>query len=207
MYRSTSTDAEGPRQSNKEERSDGYLCCVDPWSDGVRRGKGAWTSPFLRGRIPGRGRRAAPDAGAMEVEAAGKLVIPSFVESTPTWTRLRPPWREDTPIWRRPMGSLPAIWHAFPRGLVEDIKARSRRVLDWELASGTGTVRTHVLVCPEWGHRPPFRPWRSWKEEDTRAELDLLGIVQYRESMTPSSGRPPGRGQVDFLAGYPLFTP
>lgn len=158
-----------------------------------------------QGRIQAVG-EGLPDTGAMEVEAAGKLVIPSFVESHTHLDKALTAVEEDTPNLEEAYGIFARYLARIPEGgMVEDIKARSRRVLDWELASGTGTVKTHVLVCPEWG-MASLQALEELKEE-YRGRLDLLGIVQYREEYDAEFRAAARAGRVDFLAGYPLFTP
>src|SRR5215831_5862867 len=94
------------------------------------------------------GRFVAPEPGAREViHLNGALVTPPLVEPhihlDAVLTVGQP--RENL------TGSLfegIAIWADRVRALtVEDVKARVRKVLRWQLASGVQHVRSHVDVC------------------------------------------------------------
>jgi cytosine deaminase len=120
----------------------------------------------------------APDADAREViHLDGALVTPPLVEphihldAVLTVGQPRP----------NVSGSLfegIAIWAERVRSLtVEDVKARVRRVLRWQLANGVQHVRSHVDVCD-----PELRALRALvelrQEVGDQLELQLVAFPQ-----------------------------
>ena len=140
-----------------------------------------------------------------ELRADNKLVVLGFVESHTHLDKSFTAVDEDTPnlqeaygIFTRYLAKIP------PEGMVEDIKARSRRVLDWELASGASAVKSHVLVCPQWG-MGSLQAINELKEE-YRGRLDLYNITQWTPEYDREFRAAAKAGEIDFIAGYPLFT-
>ena len=140
-----------------------------------------------------------------ELRADNKLVVPGLVESHTHLDKSFTAVDEDTPnlqeaygIFTRYLAKIP------PEGMVEDIKARSRRVLDWELAAGASAVKSHVLVCPQWG-MGSLQAINELKEE-YRGRLDLYNITQWTPEYDREFRAAAKAGEIDFIAGYPLFT-
>lgn len=147
-----------------------------------------------------------PYTAPVELSAAGKLVVPGFVESHTHLDKSFTAVDEDTPNLEEAYGIFVRYLEKIPpQGMVEDIKARSRRVLDWELAAGACAVKSHVLVCPQWG-MGSFQALKELKEE-YRGRLDLYNITQWVEDYAPEFRTAAKAGEIDFIAGYPLFTP
>lgn len=146
-----------------------------------------------------------PMTASTELRADNKLVVPGFVESHTHLDKSFTAVDEDTPnlqeaygIFARYLARIP------PEGMVEDIKVRSRRVLDWELASGASAVKSHVLVCPQWG-MGSLQAINELKEE-YRGRLDLYNITQWTPEYDREFRAAAKAGEIDFIAGYPLFT-
>ena len=146
-----------------------------------------------------------PMTASTELRADNKLVVPGLVESHTHLDKSFTAVDEDTPnlqeaygIFTRYLAKIP------PEGMVEDIKARSRRVLDWELASGASAVKSHVLVCPQWG-MGSLQAINELKEE-YRGRLDLYNITQWTPEYDREFRAAAKAGEIDFIAGYPLFT-
>jgi cytosine deaminase len=124
------------------------------------------------------GRLVAPDGAAQEtIDLEGRLVTPPLVE---------PHIHLDAALsvgQPRPnaSGSLfegIAVWAERVRQLtVEDVKARARQALRWQLANGVQYVRSHVDVCD-----PQLRALRALVEvrEEVRGliELQLVAFPQ-----------------------------
>lgn len=146
-----------------------------------------------------------PETGKTEIQAKGKLVIPGFVESHTHLDKSFTAVDEDTPNLEEAYGIFTRYLDKIPAGgMVEDIKARSRRVLDWELAAGATAVKSHVLVCPQWG-MDSFRAIQELKAE-YKGRLDLYNIVQWTAETDGAFRAAAQAGEIDFIAGYPLFT-
>lgn len=146
-----------------------------------------------------------PMTAPTELRADNKLVVPGLVESHTHLDKSFTAVDEDTPnlqeaygIFTRYLAKIP------PEGMVEDIKARSRRVLDWELAAGASAVKSHVLVCPQWG-MGSLQAINELKEE-YRGRLDLYNITQWTPEYDREFRAAAKAGEIDFIAGYPLFT-
>ena len=128
-------------------------------------------SPDLRDLAIRRGRLVAPEGDARQVEHLnGALVTPPLVE---------PHIHLDAVLTAgEPRHNLTgslfegiAIWAERVRTLtVEDVKARARKVLRWQLANGVQHVRSHVDICD-----PELRALRALVElrDEIGDQLDL----------------------------------
>ncbi|MDQ6915260.1 MAG: cytosine deaminase [Actinomycetota bacterium] len=124
------------------------------------------------------GRWAPPEAEAARVlELGGRLVAPPLVEPH---IHLDAVLTVGEPRPNR-SGSLfegIAIWAERAKALtVEDVKARVRRVLRWQLANGVQHVRSHVDICD-----PELRALRALvelrQEVGEQMELQLVAFPQ-----------------------------
>ncbi|MGN8874621.1 amidohydrolase family protein [Pseudoflavonifractor sp. HCP28S3_F10] len=146
-----------------------------------------------------------PMTAPTELRADNKLVVPGLVESHTHLDKSFTAVDEDTPTLQEAYGIFARYLAKIPpEGMVEDIKARSRRVLDWELASGASAVKSHVLVCPQWG-MGSLQAINELKEE-YRGRLDLYNITQWTPEYDREFRAAAKAGEIDFIAGYPLFT-
>ncbi len=154
------------------------------------------------------GRLVAPEAGAREViHLGGALVTPPLVEphihldAVLTVGQPRP----------NLTGSLfegIAIWGERVRSLtVEDVKARVRMVLRWQLANGVQHVRSHVDVCD-----PELRALRALVElrEEVGGQMDMQLVAFPQQGIFSFDGGPELMRRAvamgaDVVGGIPHF--
>jgi cytosine/creatinine deaminase len=104
----------------------------------VEQGKISAVAPAGRGRLPGDG---------LELDADGRLVSPPFVDPhihlDTVLTVGEPRHNESGTLIE---GIL--TWSERKKTLTqEDVKSRAREAIRWEVALGTGVIRSHVDVC------------------------------------------------------------
>ena len=157
------------------------------------------------GRIAQIGPRLAWEADEV-IDAAGALVLPSFVDSHTHLDKAFTMGEDDFATLQEAAGVILARQGELSHeALIEDIKARSRQVLEREVAHGSCTVKSHVMVCPQWG-MASLEAINQLKEE-YRGRLDILNIVQWDAAYDSEFDAAARAGEIDFIAGYPLFTP
>lgn len=157
------------------------------------------------GRITQVGPRLDLEAGTV-IDAAGKLVIPAFVDSHTHLDKAFTVGEDDFATLQEAAGVILQRQGELSReALMEDIKARSRQVLEREIAHGTGTIKSHVMVCAQWG-MASMAAINQLKEE-YRGRIDILNIVQWDAAYDAEFDAAARAGEIDFIAGYPLFTP
>ena len=140
------------------------------------------------------------------IDAAGKLVIPGFVDSHTHLDKAFTVGEDDFATLEEARDVILARQADLPREkLIDDIKARSRQVLEREIAHGTCAIKSHVMVCPEWGMDSMYAI--NQLKEEYRGRIDLYNIVQWDEAYDREFDAAARAGQIDFIAGYPLFTP
>ena len=140
------------------------------------------------------------------VDAAGKLVIPGFVDSHTHLDKAFTVGEDDFATLEEAASVILARQADLPREkLIGDIKARARQVLEREIAHGTCALKSHVMVCPEWGMDSMYAI--NQLKEEYRGRLDIYNIVQWDAAYDGEFDAAARAGQIDFIAGYPLFTP
>jgi cytosine/creatinine deaminase len=154
------------------------------------------------------GRWAAPEPEAREVQdLGGALVTPPLVEPhvhLDAVLTVGQPRDNQT-------GSLfegIAIWGERVKSLtVDDVKARARRVLRWQLANGVQHVRSHVDVCD-----PELRALRALVElrEEVGDQLELQLVAFPQQGILSFEGgvdlmRQAVAMGVDVVGGIPHF--
>ena len=157
------------------------------------------------------GRIAAIGAGLdlpadQVIDLGGRVVVPGFVESHTHLDKAFTVGEDDFATLEEAAGVILRRQADLPREkVVEDIKARSRKVLDMEIVAGTCAVKSHVMVCPEWG-MDSLRAINELKQE-YRGRIDLFNITTWDEAYDSQFDAAARAGEIDFIAGYPLFTP
>ncbi len=173
---------------------------------------------LTRARVPGAagprdlgirdGRWAAPEPDAREiVHLEGALATPPLVEPH---IHLDAVLTVGEPRFNV-SGSLfegIAIWAERVRGLTaDDVKARVRRVLRWQLACGVQHVRSHVDVCD-----PELRALRALVElrEEIGGQMDLQLVAFPQQGILSFDGGPELMRRAvamgaDVVGGIPHF--
>ena len=158
-----------------------------------------------QGRITDLGPHLEVEADQV-IDAAGKLVTPAFVDSHTHLDKAFTVGEDDFATLQEAAGVILQRQGALSREeLIEDIKARARQVLEREIAHGSGTIKSHVMVCPQWG-MASMTAINQLKEE-YRGRIDILNIVQWDAAYDGEFDAAARAGEIDFIAGYPLFTP
>jgi cytosine/creatinine deaminase len=154
------------------------------------------------------GRLVAPRDGADRViDLGGRLVTPPLVEPH---IHLDAVLTEGQPR-ANASGSLfegIAVWAERVRELsVDDVKARVRQALRWQLANGVQHVRSHVDVCD-----PELRAVRALVElrEETRGLIDLQLVAFPQQGILAFDGGPALMRRavelgVDVIGGIPHY--
>ena len=154
------------------------------------------------------GRWAAPEPDAREViHLDGALVTPPLVEAhihlDAVLTVGQPRYNESGSLFEGI-----AIWAERVRSLtVEDVKARVRTVLRWQLACGVQHVRSHVDVCD-----PELRALRALVElrEEVGDQMDLQLVAFPQQGIFSFDGGPELMRKAvamgaDVVGGIPHF--
>jgi cytosine/creatinine deaminase len=154
------------------------------------------------------GRWAAPEPDAHEVvHLDGALVTPPLVEPhihlDAVLTVGQPRFNQSGSLFEGI-----AIWGERVRSLtVDDVKARVRRVLRWQLACGVQHVRSHVDVCD-----PELRAVRALVElrEEIGGQMELQLVAFPQQGILSFDGGPDLMRRaialgVDVVGGIPHF--
>lgn len=130
-----------------------------------------------------RGRGELKANGATELDADGSLVSPPLVDPhvhlDAALTVGEPRYNESGTLIE---GIL--TWaERKPSLTVEDVKRRAREAIQWEVAQGTGMIRSHVDVCD-----PSLTALRALLElrDEVRNLVDLRLIAFPRTASSPS---------------------
>ena len=153
------------------------------------------------GKIAAIGKNLSAEASTV-IDASGKLVAPSFVDSHTHLDKALSAMDLDAP------GLAAAIEQAnqfqasvSKEDACENIKTRTRVILDWEAANGSCAVKSHVRLDDAWGAEG-LRAMLELKEE-YRGIIDVINITPYDPSCDKEWREAAEKGQIDFIAGYP----
>ncbi|MDR2258996.1 MAG: amidohydrolase family protein [Treponema sp.] len=142
----------------------------------------------------------------VSVEAEGKLLSPGFVDSHTHIDKAFVPGDSSS----ADLISAIAAWKRYEQGLSEeqiygDILARSRRLLDMAIRSGTTAIKTNVLISPAWKLKALELMARL--RDEYRDRIDILTAVPWEKSFEKELDEAASGGAVDFIAGYPTISP
>lgn len=160
------------------------------------------------GRIAALGPSLQGDA-VQVVAIENKLVIPSFVDSHMHLDKVLMGSEQDAG------NTLDAvhIMLAHAKGLakekiIDDILRRARVVVNWELAHGSRTLKTHLYCNQIWGMESVYAHEALKQEYEGR--INILNIVPWYDDFDEALGAEfdslCAEGRVDFIGGYPYGT-
>ncbi|WP_161845171.1 amidohydrolase family protein [Pseudoflavonifractor sp. 524-17] len=151
-----------------------------------------------------------PGRAELEIDAAGTLISPSFVDSHMHLDKVLTGLEEDaTDTWAAVQIMLRHA-KSLPRDQVrEDVKRRARQVIDWEIAHGSSTLKSHVYCNGIWGLESVYAH-RELKEEYA-GRADILNIVPWPDdgdsALIDQLDQLARQGCVDFIGGFPYGMP
>ena len=153
------------------------------------------------GRIAAIG-KALPGEGTVEIDAAGSLVGPSFIDSHTHLDKAMSAIDLDADGLGDAIEQSIVFENSIPiEEAAENIKERGRIMLDWEYQNGSCAIKTHVRVDPIWGMEA-LHATNDLKEE-YKGKLDLINITPYDPAYDASWRDAARNGEIDFIAGYP----
>ena len=91
------------------------------------------------------------EAGQREIDGAGGLAIPSFVDSHSHLDKSMMIYQSPPAVTGTITESLSRSYVAKQSSSVADVVARGRQALEWAVANGTGAIRVHSDVDHAWG--------------------------------------------------------
>ena len=158
---------------------------------------------ILDGKIAAAGPSLEGEA-RLVIEGAGKLVSPSFVDSHMHLDKVLTGLDEDAANTRAAVEIMLRHAKGLPRDRVrEDVKRRARQVIDWEMAHGSGCLKSHVYCNGIWEMESVYAH-RDLKEEYA-GRVDILSIVPWYDDFDAAlTDRLDGLardGYVDFIGG------
>lgn len=161
------------------------------------------------GRIAAIGANLAVEAEVV-LDAAGKLVSPSFVDSHVHLDKVLTGQDEDAANTWAAVQIMLRHAKGLPKDQIRsDVKRRARQVIEWELANGTGCLKSHVYCNGIWGMESVYAH-RELKEEYA-GRIDILSIVpwydDFDDKLTAQLDALAAQGYVDFVGGYPYGMP
>jgi cytosine deaminase len=127
------------------------------------------------GRIAGYG---TPQAGATTTDARGRLILPSLIEGhvhldKVLWGTPWPGYTSGTTVKERI-----AREKAFRGSLSVPVEARGGLLVEAEIAFGTGHLRSHVDIDPDWGLDNLHAAQRIRERYADRIDIEIVAFPQ-----------------------------
>ena len=143
-----------------------------------------------------------PGEASVVIEAANRLVGPSFVDSHTHLDKAMSAMDMDAAGLGEAIAQSIEFQKSIPiEKAADNIKERGRLMLDWEAAAGSCAVKTHVRVDKMWGMEALYAT--NDLKEEYRGRLDLINITPYDPAYDSEWRSAARNGDIDFIAGYP----
>ena len=140
------------------------------------------------------------------LDCGGRLLLPAFVDCH---THLDKAFLE-TPGEVEGLMDAVRLTMAYqknvpPDEVRSDVLRRGGKVLEKEIAAGSGLVRSHVSVDDIWGMEAFYASCELREAFAPRIEVQLS--VPYVPAYADAFAEAARAGQIDYIAGYPTVTP
>ncbi len=141
-----------------------------------------------------------------EIQAEGRLLLPSFVDSHTHLDKTLMGEDQDAPGLMAAIRICCEFEKEVPEEQIyENVLQRSRRVAAWQVSHGTGFIKSHVIADDIWGLRSAAALKQLQRELQGRAQLALIvPWVKKYEAQLHEMAR---QGEIDFVGGYPTLSP
>lgn len=151
-----------------------------------------------------------PGTADTVLDVAGKLISPSFVDSHMHLDKVLTGLEQDAvDTWGAVQIMLAHAKSLSREQVREDVKRRARTVIDWEIAHGSGLLKSHVYCNGIWGTES-VRAHRELREE-YRGRVDIESIVPWPEdgdpALTVELDALAAEGYIDYVGGFPYGMP
>jgi len=157
------------------------------------------------GQIAGIGVLPA-DCAAVSHDVSGMLIIPPFVDSHTHLDKALMYAQEEASDLMEAVSISGKLQSAIPQDeLTGNIIARMRTVLDWELAAGATTVKTHVQIGGSYGFTSLDAAIEIRREYAGR--LELLITADWSPAYSEAFDKHARQGDIHFIGGYPSIMP
>lgn len=151
-----------------------------------------------------------PGTASTVLDVEGKLVSPSFVDSHMHLDKVLTGLEQDAVDTWGAVQIMLAHAKGLPREQVrEDVKHRARTVIEWEIAHGSGLLKSHVYCNGIWGTESVLAH-RELRDE-YRGKIDIESIVPWPEDGDPALSSEvdalAAEGYIDYVGGFPYGMP
>ncbi len=140
--------------------------------------------------------------GCSAIDAEGGLITPGFIDSHTHLDRVLMP----------KVGDVDGLEEAIKRAMkyqmnlrkdkiATDIKLRASKILDWQIASGSTGIKTHIAVDEYWGLESLYAI--NELKRNYMGLIDVKNITPWHISVDKDWRIAAKKGYIDFIAGYP----